>query len=292
MTSDLGHGKFDGTWLVLNFDSLGPANWLWGKQYGVYANVDTAGERYVDFEKWWGDFIALNGDELQYLVDNLFIGDKLIRNQLAANDGTVFDVRNVSSPIIVFTSLGDNISPPPQALGWVVDCYSDVQNIQATGQTIVYCMSQKIGHLALFVSSKVGAEQDEALVQLMDVIDCLPPGLYEMVVSPRPSDVPAAGFITGNWIAGFEPRTLDDIRALGRNGPADDCAFAAVEKLDIAHTLNPLRLSYRIFADSNPWMRGVQSLAALASASRKPVGADNPLLVGGLRRQGCERWLR
>ena len=31
MTSDLGNGKFDGTWLVLNFDSLGPANWLWGK---------------------------------------------------------------------------------------------------------------------------------------------------------------------------------------------------------------------------------------------------------------------
>ena len=30
MTSDLGNGKFDGTWLVLNFDSLGPANWLWG----------------------------------------------------------------------------------------------------------------------------------------------------------------------------------------------------------------------------------------------------------------------
>ena len=36
MTSDLGNGKFDGTWLILNFDILNPANWLWGKQYEVY----------------------------------------------------------------------------------------------------------------------------------------------------------------------------------------------------------------------------------------------------------------
>ena len=37
MTSDLAKGKFDGTWLILNFDVLNPADWLWGKQYNVYA---------------------------------------------------------------------------------------------------------------------------------------------------------------------------------------------------------------------------------------------------------------
>ena len=106
MTSDLGNGKFDGTWLVLNFDSLGPANWLWGKQYQVYTEVDTDSERYLEFEKWWGDFIQLNGDELQFLVDNLFIGDKLTRNQLQSHDGVTFDVRNITSPIIVFHLVG------------------------------------------------------------------------------------------------------------------------------------------------------------------------------------------
>ena len=82
MASDLGNGKIDGTALILNFDILNPANWLWGKQYDVYTHVDTNAERYLKFEKWWGDFIQLNGDELQFLVDNLFIGDKLTRNQL------------------------------------------------------------------------------------------------------------------------------------------------------------------------------------------------------------------
>jgi hypothetical protein len=304
LTSDLGCGRFDGTWLVLNFDKLGPANWLWGKQYAVYADVDAGGARYLAFEKWWGDFIALNGDELQYLVDNLFIGDKLARHELTARDGTVFDLRRITSPIIVFTSAGDNISPPPQALGWVVDCYRDVADIQAFGQTIVYCMAEKIGHLALFVSSKVGAEQDEAFIRLMDVIDCLPPGLYEMVLSPRPPEMAPAGGITGDWLSRFEPRTLDDIRALGRNSPADDRAFAAVAKLselnlsmyraflqpwvrlmatqrgaDLSHMLNPLRLSYTMFSDRNPWMRAVPALAARAAAQRRTVAADNPLLA-------------
>ena len=304
MTSDLSNGTFDGTWLVLNFDSLNPANWLWGKQYEVYSDIDTGAQRFLRFEKWWGDFIELNGDELQYLVDNLFIGDKLTRNQLQSHDGTVFDLRNVTSPIIVFTSTDDNISPPPQTLGWILDLYRDVDDIRASGRTIVYSLSHKIGHLALFVSSKVGAKEDEEFVQLMDVIDCLPPGLYEMVISPRPAEVPVGGFVTGDWIARFEARSLDDIRALGRNSPEDDRAFAAAARLsdlnlstyrtmmqpwvrmlsnqpmaDMAKPLNPLRLSYTMFADSNPWMKGVRDLAAGVTESRQPVATDNPFLA-------------
>nr|WP_243067663.1 DUF3141 domain-containing protein [Candidatus Rhodoblastus alkanivorans] len=304
LTSELGDGKFDGANLVLNFDMLNPAYWIWGKQYETYTHIDTGAERYLDFEKWWGDFIELNGDELQFLVDNLFIGDKLTRNDLKSHDGTVFDIRNITSPIIVFASSEDNISPPQQALGWILDIYRDVDDIRATGRTIVYCLSHKVGHLAIFVSTKVGAKQDEEFVQMMDVIDCLPPGLHEMVLSPRPADVPAGGFVTGDWIARFEQRSLDDIRALGRNSPADDRAFAAVARLsdlnlslyrtfmqpvvralanqptaDLMRTLDPLRLSYTLFSDRNPWMRPVQKLAAEAAASRKPVPADNPFLA-------------
>ena len=86
--------------------------------------------------------------------------------------------------------------------------------------------------------------------------------------------------------------------------PADDRAFAAVARLsdinlslyrtfmqplvralanqpsaDIMRTLDPLRLSYTLFSDRNPWMRPVQKLAAEAAAARKPVPADNPFLA-------------
>ena len=41
LTSDLGNGKFDGAWLVNNFESLNPANTLWAKPYNLYAKVDS-----------------------------------------------------------------------------------------------------------------------------------------------------------------------------------------------------------------------------------------------------------
>ena len=165
-------------------------------------------------------------------------------------------------------------------------------------------MSQEVGHLAIFVSSKVGAKEDEEFVQLVDVIDCLPPGLFEMVISPRPASVPAADFVTGDWIARFEARSLDDVKALGRNSPEDDRAFAAVARMselnlslystflqpfvraianqpmaDLTRALNPLTLSYTMFADSNPWMRFVPPLAEVVTAARRPVAADNPFLA-------------
>lgn len=62
---DLGGGKFDGTYLVLNFDLLNPANFLWTKQYNLFANIDDQGERYLQFEKWWGDFILFNPPEIR-----------------------------------------------------------------------------------------------------------------------------------------------------------------------------------------------------------------------------------
>ncbi len=300
LTSDLGRGKFDGTWLILNFDALNPANWLWDKQYSVYSQVDTEAGRYLAFEKWWGDFIELNGDEIQFLVDEMFIGDKLTRNQIKARDGTVFDLRSITAPIIVFTSMGDNISPPQQTLGWILDLYRDVEELREAGRTIVYCMNQTVGHLAIFVSSKVGAKEDEEMVRLMDVIDCMPPGLYELVIEPAPEGTPSGFYGTGRWISRFEARTFDDLRALGRNTEDDDRAFATAARVselllsgyrtfaqpwvravvsqpmaDAARALNPLRLSYTAFADSNPLMKQIGPLAEKTQAKRHPASEDN-----------------
>jgi hypothetical protein len=199
--------------------------------------------------------------------------------------------------------MGDNISPPQETLGWILDLYGGVDAIWATQQSIIYCVDKKIGHLALFVSSKVGAKEDEEFVELMDVIDCLPPGLYEMVISPRPADAPKAGFITRDWVARFEARSLEDIRVIGRNSPEDDRAFATVALVSawnlaayrkyfqpwvravssqrtarMAKALNPLRLSYTIFADRNPVMKNMASLAAAVTASRLKVPEDNSFL--------------
>ncbi len=304
LVSDLGNGRFDGANLIANFDNLNPANFLWDKQYNVYANIDTEPERYLEFEKWWGDFILLNGAEIQYLVDQLFVGNKLTSNELVSTDGRALDPRNATAPTVCFTSMGDNISPPQQALGWILDTYNDVEEIRARGRTIVYCVDPTAGHLAIFVSAKIAAKEDAAFVRTIDMLECLPPGLYEMIVTPKTAGEPGANLVEGDFIARFEPRTLDDIRAFGRNSVEDDRAFATVARLsemnlsayrtflqplvrsvesepmaDMLRRLHPLRLSYTMFAETNPAMRPVKKLAEKVIVNRKPAAQNNPFLV-------------
>lgn len=100
LTSDLGHGKFDGAWLVGNFENLNPANTLWTKNYNVWANVDTEAQRFLDFETYWGGHVNLNAEEIQWIVDQLFIGNRLATAEIITSDGVRVDLRNIRSPII------------------------------------------------------------------------------------------------------------------------------------------------------------------------------------------------
>ena len=87
LTSDLGNGKFDGAWLVANFENLNPANTFWTKQYNLYANVDTEPARYLEFEQYWGGYVFLNAEEIQFIVDKLFVGNKLATAEIVSSDG-------------------------------------------------------------------------------------------------------------------------------------------------------------------------------------------------------------
>jgi poly(3-hydroxyalkanoate) synthetase len=87
MMSDMAGGIFDAAWLVANFDNLNPANTFWTKQYNVWTNPEQEKDRYLQFEKWWGDFVLLRGEEMQWMVDNLFISNKFSTGQLVTSDG-------------------------------------------------------------------------------------------------------------------------------------------------------------------------------------------------------------
>ena len=110
--SDLGGGKFDGADLVQNFENLNPANTFWDKYYNLFTKVDTERERFLDFERWWGGFYMLNQAEMDWIVQNLFVGNKLAAGGVQQTQGEYFDMRSIRSPIIVFASMGDNITPP------------------------------------------------------------------------------------------------------------------------------------------------------------------------------------
>ena len=65
--------------------------------------------------------MLLNAAEMQTIADQLFVGNKLGCGELRSADGVRIDLRNIKSPIIVFCSWGDDITPPQQALDWMLD---------------------------------------------------------------------------------------------------------------------------------------------------------------------------
>src|SRR5713226_1674697 len=301
LTSDLGGGRFDGAWLVQNFESQNPSNTLWTKQYNVFSKVDTEADRYLEFERWWGGHVNLNAEEIQFIVDELFIGNNLAAGRVKMSDGTTVDLRNIKSPIVVFCSKGDNITPPQQALHWILDLYADVDEIRAHGQTIVYTVHETVGHLGIFVSGGVAKKEHSEFSSNIDLIDILPPGLYEATFEARSPDTANADLVVGQWVMRCEQRTLDDIRAMGGNSPEDERRFATAARIseinltayrkfvqpwiksmvtpqmaDLMRNWHPLRLQYEAFSGENSVMKAVEPTAEKVREHRKPAASDNP----------------
>ena len=80
-----------------------------------------------------------------------------------------FDLREIRSPIIMFASLGDNITPPQQAFNWVADVYGSTEEIKARGQVIVGLMQEEVGHLGIFVSGKVAQKEYTQIVEVHEI---------------------------------------------------------------------------------------------------------------------------
>src|SRR3954454_14984193 len=202
-------------------------------------------------------------------------------------------------------------APPPPAPARIDRCqhaaaqsFDHEDEIVAAGQTIVYCLHQSIGHLGIFVSGKVATKEHGEFAQAMDLIDVMPPGLYEAVITGIDGTVDHRELVRGDYLFTLEKRTLDAIRGLGGNSPEDESRFAAAARVSeinkslyrtftapvvgMAATeqsaaalreMHPNRLRFQMFADSNPLITPVASWAEQVRANRRPVGADNPFLA-------------
>jgi pimeloyl-ACP methyl ester carboxylesterase len=292
LSADLGGGTFDGAHLVSNFASLNPANALWDKYYNLYAKVDTEAPRFLEFERWWGGFYLMNREEIDWIVQNLFVGNKVWSEPTGAG-GQVFDLRQIRSPIVLFASMGDNITPPQQAFNWVADVYGSTDEIKARGQVIVGLLHEDVGHLGIFVSGKVATKEHAQIVSVMKSIEALTPGLYAMQIEDDGA---------GGWTVSFQERSLEEVAArLNRFGRRDETAFEAVRKVsefnqkayelfaqpfvqamttegsaDLGRWLHPQRVEQWAASGLNPWLAWTAPLAALVKAQRQPAAADSP----------------
>ena len=298
MTADLGNGKFDGAHLVKNFENLNPANSMWDKYYNLYANIDTEPERFLEFERWWGGYYLMNREEIEWITRNLFVGNKLWSGDVKTAGGQAFDLREIKTPIILFASLGDNITPPEQAFNWVADIYGSTAEIKARGQVIVGLMHQSIGHLGIFVSGKVAKKEHAQIVSVLKSVESLAPGLYGMEIHERKGE---GG--TVEYEVEFREHRLEDISAyFDRFKRVDEKPFEAVAAISefnqrayelfaqpmvqsmsnemsarLLREFHPLRVqNWALSSSVNPWMSLLAPVAQAVKASRKSMEGAQP----------------
>lgn len=303
LAGDLGNGKFDGAHLVNNFEKMDPANTYWKKLYNLYAEVDTERQRFLDFERWWGGHYLLNKGEMEWITQNLFVGNRLAAGEIMLDEGRLpVNLRNIRSPIVVFASWGDNITPPQQALNWIPDLYENADQIRENEQTIVYVLHEQVGHLGIFVSAGVANREHTELVSALDLIDVLPPGLYEAIITDTYPEMPGREFAIGRYVIRFEPREVADILAFD-DGRDDERAFELVrhvaqinqnfydtyvspmvqamtneQSAALSRNLNSARLERQVFSDSNLVLKALKPLADQVRQQRRPVAPDNVFL--------------
>jgi pimeloyl-ACP methyl ester carboxylesterase len=296
--ADLGGGVFDGAHLVQNFELLNPGRTLFRKYTDLFRDVDQGDETFLEFEKWWGGFFLINEPEIRWIVEQLFVGNRLTKNEARIEPGRPVDLKAIRAPIIVFASHGDNITPPQQALNWIADTYADVSEIRIRGQRIIYMVHEQVGHLGIFVSSQIANKEHSEMASTLETIEAMAPGLYEMQIQDITEQDGRKHFTVG-----FVERTLDDIRALD-DGHHDERPFAAVARAsevqaqiydalvrpwvkaaitpttaELSRTLHPQRLSRSLMSSHNPVMQLVAQTAQQVRTNRIPVAPDNPYLA-------------
>jgi pimeloyl-ACP methyl ester carboxylesterase len=319
LAADVGNGKFDGAYLVQNFENLNLANTFWDKYYNVFANIDTEPPRFLEFERWWGGYFLMNREEIEWITQNLFVGNKVWSGTVKAGPGAVFDLRQIKVPIVLFASLGDNITPPQQAFNWVADVYGSTEEIKARGQVIVGLMHEDIGHLGIFVSGKVAKKEHAQIVSVLKSIEALPPGLYGMKIAQTDE-----GGKASYDVSFVELRLEDVVKRLNRFEREDEKPFAAVNAVaefnqrayelfgqpvvkafaneygaKMARVMHPLRAQRWSFSDLNPALWWLEPVAKSVKEHRRATSADHPLrtvesLVSELTSAAldCQRALR
>ncbi len=297
LAADLGDGKFDGAYLVQNFENLNPANTFWDKYYNVFANIDTEPPRFLEFERWWGGYFLMNREEIEWITQNLFVGNKVWSGTVKSGPSGVFDLRQIKVPIVLFASLGDNITPPQQAFNWVADVYGSTEEIKARGQVIVGLMHEDIGHLGIFVSGKVAKKEHAQIVSVLKSIEALPPGLYGMQIAETND-----GGKPSYDVSFVELRLEEVVERLNRFKREDEKPFEAVNAVaefnqrayelfgrpvvkafaneygaKLSRLFHPLRAQRWAFSDSNPALWWLAPVAKAVKEHRQATAADHPI---------------
>ncbi len=148
------------------------------------------------------------------------------------------------------------------------------------------------------MSAKIARKEHKEIIASFDMLNYLPPGLYEMQIEEDPDS-------TGEYSVRYVEKSVDDIMALD-DGLEDEKAFLAVRQISEAadlfyrhfvspwmrmgnnhwfaeamRQLHPLRAQRYMLSDINPWLMPFKSWAEYIKSDdhRRPVTADNRFMA-------------
>jgi poly(3-hydroxyalkanoate) synthetase len=90
----------------------------------------------------------------------------------------ILNMKNIQKPMLLFASAGDDITPPQQALDWIIKDYGSVDRIKALEKVIIYMLHPSVGHLGIFVGSKVAQKEHMQIVKSIGYHRC--PGAWSL----------------------------------------------------------------------------------------------------------------
>ena len=160
---------------------MNPANTLWEKPYNVYAKSIPRPERFLEFETWWGSPVLLNAGEMQWIADNLFVGNKLSAG-VRTCDGCASTCATSRADHRVLL-LRRRHHAAAAGAGLDPDLYDRIEDRSRIGQTIVYTCTRASVISASSSPARWRRKEHEEFAIAMDMIDMVPPGLYEAVIT-------------------------------------------------------------------------------------------------------------
>jgi len=152
-----------------------------------------------------------------------------------------------------------------------------------------------VGHLGIFVSGKIAQKEHTEIIEALDYVEMLRPGLYVMELEET------SGKGKDKYLSTFREVKLEDLRRMNRLERKDEKPFEVVAEVSVMNekayslygrpivkslvnettaklgrTLHSLRMQRWFFSDLNPMMQPIAAMASAVRSSREQVSKDNP----------------
>jgi len=145
-----GGGMLPGESMLAGFAVIQPENEL-GRQLGLLANMHDPEqiERYRAFEDWYKHTQAIPGAFYLWIVEHLFLHNRLINGELEVG-GQLVDLARIAMPLNLLAGAGDHITPAAQV-------YATADVISTPAPDVAKYLSTG-GHLGLFMGREALSE--------------------------------------------------------------------------------------------------------------------------------------